>query len=181
VQHIDVRIIAATNRDLHREMHAGRFRSDLYYRLSTFPIEIPPLRDRREDIPLLASYFVSHRGKALGKDIASIPQATMDALMAYDWPGNVREFQNVCDRAIILSPGSELVLPEALAPAQAPRSDARRSTMKDLESIERQHIFEVLEECGWKIKGEGNAASRLGLKPSTLRARMKRLGIERPS
>jgi transcriptional regulator with GAF, ATPase, and Fis domain len=181
VQHIDVRIIAATNRDLHREMHAGRFRSDLYYRLSTFPIEIPPLRDRREDIPLLASYFVSHRGKALGKDIASIPQATMDALMAYDWPGNVREFQSVCDRAIILSPGSELVLPEALAPAQAPRSDARRSTMKDLESIERQHIFEVLEECGWKIKGEGNAASRLGLKPSTLRARMKRLGIERPS
>jgi PAS domain S-box-containing protein len=180
VQHIDVRIIAATNRDLQREIQAGRFRSDLYYRLSTFPIEIPPLRDRREDISLLATYFVSNRSKALGKNIASIPHATMDALMAYDWPGNVRELQNVCARAIILSPGSELVLPEGLLPAGAPRSDARGSTTKDLKSIERQHVLDVLEECGWKIKGEGNAASRLGLKPSTLRARMKRLGIERP-
>jgi transcriptional regulator with GAF, ATPase, and Fis domain len=139
------------------------------------------LRDRRGDISLLATYFVSNRSKALGKNIASIPYATMDALMAYDWPGNVRELQNVCDRAIILSPGSELVLPEGLLPAGVPRSDARGSTTKDLKSIERQHILEVLEECGWKIKGEGNAASRLGLKPSTLRARMKRLGIERPA
>ncbi|MGB6847281.1 MAG: sigma 54-interacting transcriptional regulator, partial [Thermoanaerobaculia bacterium] len=181
VQHIDVRIIAATNRDLQWEMQAGRFRSDLCYRLSTFLIEIPALRDRREDIPPLTAYFVSRRSKALGKNIASIPTATMDAVMAYDWPGNVRELQNVCDRAIILSPGSELVLAEGLLPAEAPRSDARGSTSKDLKSIERQHILEVLGECGWKIKGEGNAASRLGLKPSTLRARMKRLGIERPA
>jgi formate hydrogenlyase transcriptional activator len=180
VQHVDVRIIAATNRDLQREMDAGRFRSDLYYRLSTFPVEIPPLRDRREDIPLLAKYFVSRRSKALGKHITSVPKATLDSLMAYDWPGNVRELQNVCDRAIILSPGDELVLPERLVPAEVPQSDARGSTTKDLKSIERQHILAVLGECGWKIKGEGNAASRLGLKPSTLRARMKRLGIERP-
>ena len=139
------------------------------------------MRDRREDIPLLAKYFVSRRSKVLGKNIASVPKATVDALMAYDWPGNVRELQNVCDRAIILSPGSELVLPEGLLPAEAPRSDARGSITKDLKSIERQHVLEVLEACGWKIKGEGNAASRLGLKPSTLRARLKRLGIERPA
>jgi transcriptional regulator with GAF, ATPase, and Fis domain len=161
-------------------MRAGRFRSDLYYRLGTFPIEIPPLRDRREDIPLLTSFFVTDRSKALGKDIASVPKATMNALMAYDWPGNVRELQNVCEQAIILSPGNAFILPQTFADTQAPRSDARGSTMKDLKSIEREHILEVLAESGWKIKGEGNAAYRLGLKPSTLRSRMKKLGIERP-
>ncbi|MEE9229418.1 MAG: helix-turn-helix domain-containing protein, partial [Acidobacteriota bacterium] len=159
---------------------AGRFRSDLYYRLSIFPIEIPPLRDRREDIPLLASFFVSHRSRTLGKSIASIPKVTMDALMAYDWPGNVRELQNVCERAIILSPGSKLILSETLPHAEAPWSNAQGSAMKNLKGIERKHISEVLEESGWKIKGEDNAASRLGLKPSTLRSRMKKLGIERP-
>jgi PAS domain S-box-containing protein len=179
-QHVDVRIIAATNRNLRQEMSAGRFRSDLYYRLSTFPIDVPPLRDRREDIPLLTSFFVSHRSKALGKDIASIPKATIDALMTFDWPGNVRELQNVCEHAIIVSPGSEFTLPEIFTGTEVPPSDARVSTMKDLKSIEREHILEVLEESGWKIKGEGNAANRLGLKPSTLRSRMKKLGIERP-
>jgi transcriptional regulator with GAF, ATPase, and Fis domain len=179
-QHVDVRVIAATNRDLHQEMREGRFRSDLYYRLSTFPIEIPPLRDRREDIPLLTSFFVSHRSKALGKDIASIPKATVNALMAYDWPGNVRELQNVCEHAIIVSPGNKFVLPARFAGTESPRRHARGSTAKDLKSIEREHILEVLAESGWKIKGEGNAANRLGLKPSTLRSRMKKLGIERP-
>jgi PAS domain S-box-containing protein len=179
-QHVDVRVIAATNRDLHQEMREGRFRSDLYYRLSTFPIEIPPLRDRREDIPLLTSFFVSHRSKALGKDIASIPKATVNALMAYDWPGNVRELQNVCEHAIIVSPGNKFVLPARFAGTESPRRHARGSTAKDLKSIEREHILEVLAESGWKIKGEGNAADRLGLKPSTLRSRMKKLGIERP-
>jgi PAS domain S-box-containing protein len=180
VQHVDVRVIAATNRDLHQEMRAGRFRSDLYYRLSIFPIEIPPLRDRREDIPLLTSFFVSNRSKALGKDITSIPKATINALMTYDWPGNVRELLNVCEHAIIVSPGSEFILPEWFPNTQAPRSDARGSTRTDLKSIEREHILQVLAESGWKIKGEGNAADRLGLKPSTLRSRMKKLGIERP-
>ena len=116
----------------------------------------------------------------MGKDIASIPKATVNALMAYDWPGNIRELQNVCDQAIIVSPGREFVLPENFADTRAPRSDARGSTMKDLKSIEREHILEVLAASGWKIKGEGNAAIRLGLKPSTLRSRMKKLGIERP-
>jgi transcriptional regulator with GAF, ATPase, and Fis domain len=180
VQHVDVRVIAATNRDLHQEMRKGHFRSDLYYRLSTFPIEIPPLRDRREDIPLLTSFFVSNRSKALGKDITSIPKATINALTAFDWPGNVRELLNVCEQAIILSPGNALILPETFAGTQAPRSKARGSTTADLKSIEREHILEVLAESGWKIKGEGNAADRLGLKPSTLRSRMKKLGIERP-
>jgi len=177
---VDVRVIAATNRDLHMEMRAGRFRSDLYYRLSIFPIEIPPLRDRREDIPLLTSFFVSVRNRALGRNITSIPQTTMDALMAFDWPGNVRELQNVCEHAIILSPGRALVLPEELAHAEPRRHDAQGSSVKNIKDIERKHIREVLQESGWKIKGEGNAASRLGLKPSTLRSRMKRLGIERP-
>jgi transcriptional regulator with GAF, ATPase, and Fis domain len=179
-QHVDVRIIAATNRDLHQEMRAGRFRSDLYYRLSTFPIEIPPLRDRREDIPLLTSFFVSDRSRALGKYVESVPKAATNSLIAYDWPGNVRELQNVCEQAIILSPRSEFILPEWFPGTDAPRSDARGSTRTDLKSIERKHILEVLAESGWKIKGEGNAADRLGLKPSTLRSRMKKLGIERP-
>ncbi len=178
---VDVRVIAATNRNLHMEMREGRFRSDLYYRLSVFPIEIPPLRDRREDIPLLTSFYVSHRSRTLGKDITSIPKATMDALTAYDWPGNVRELQNACERAIILSPGGQLILPENLPRAEAPRRAEKGTAMKDLKGIERRHISEVLEESGWKIKGEGNAASRLGLKPSTLRSRMKRLGIDRPA
>ena len=105
----------------------------------------------------------------------------MDVLMALDWPGNVRELQNVCEHAIILSPGRELVLPEELAHAEPRRHDAQGSSLKDIKDIERKHIREVLEESGWKIKGEANAASRLGLKPSTLRSRMKRLGIERPT
>ncbi len=179
---VDVRIIAATSRNLQIEIDAGRFRSDLYYRLNVFPIEVPPLRNRREDIPALVSYIVSRRGKALGKNISSIPRAVMDALVTYDWPGNIRELQNVCERSMILSPGSELRLLEPLrrTGAVAPRG-APESAMNDLKEVERKHISEVLEESGWKIKGEGNAASRLGLKPSTLRSRMKRLGIERPS
>ncbi len=177
----DVRIIAATNRDLHREMREGRFRSDLYYRLGVFPIEVPPLRDRREDISLLTSFFVSQRSRALGKKVESVPRATADALMAYDWPGNIRELQNVLERALILSPGRELILQEMLGHTQAPPRDGERSLRRDLKGIERKQILEVLEESGWKIKGEGNAASRLGLKPSTLRSRMTKLGIERPS
>jgi chemotaxis protein methyltransferase CheR len=180
MRRVDVRIIAATNRDLPTEMREGRFRSDLYYRLNVFPIEIPPLRHRREDIPLLVSYFVSRRGRALGKHITSIPKATMDGLMAYDWPGNIRELQNACERAIIQSPGRKLVLPDGLPHAITPGRTGQGTAMKDLKGIERKHIFEVLEESGWKIKGEGNAANRLGLNSSTLRSRMKKLGIERP-
>ena len=153
----------------------------LYCRLNLFPIEIPPLRDHREDIPLMTTFFVSQRSRPLGKNTAVVPKSTMDALMTYDWPGNVRELQNVCERAIISSPGKELILPEELQQRGAPWRDGQGSAMKDLKGIERKHILGVLKESGWKIKGEGNAANCLGLKPSTLRSRMKRLGIERPT
>lgn len=177
---VDVRVIAATNRNLHMEMREGRFRSDLYYRLSIFPIEIPPLRDRREDIPLLTSFFVSHRSRALGKKITSIPKATMDALMAYDWPGNIRELQNVCERAIILSTGRKLVLSDSFTRTSGRASDPDESLRASLRETERQQILHALEKTEWKIKGNRNAASRLGMKPSTLRSRMKNLDIKRP-
>ena len=181
VQQVDVRIIAATNRDLHSEMREGRFRSDLYYRLGVFPLEIPPLRDRREDIPLLTSFFVSQRSKALGKKVDSISIATRDALTAYDWPGNIRELQNVLERAIIMSPGRELILPEELRYTQPSPRGVEGALRRNLKEFEEERIRQALETTGWKIKGEGNAASRLGLKPSTLRSRMKKLGIERPA
>jgi len=134
----------------------------------------------REDIPLLTSFFVTHRSKALGKSIDTAPKAVMNSLMAYDWPGNVRELQNVCEKAIILTSEREFRLADRIVGIEAPWSDSRGSRTKGLKCVEREHILEVLEECGWKIKGEGNAASRLGLAPSTLRSRMKKLGIERP-
>jgi transcriptional regulator with GAF, ATPase, and Fis domain len=161
-------------------MREGRFRSDLYYRLGVFPIEIPPLRDRREDVPLLTSFFISQRSKALGKKVESVPKATQDALMAYDWPGNIRELQNVLERALILSPGRELILPEELRHTQPSPRGVEGALRRNLKEIEGKRIREALEKTGWKIKGERNAASRLGLKPSTLRSRMKKLGIERP-
>jgi transcriptional regulator with PAS, ATPase and Fis domain len=170
VRRVDVRIIAATNRDLNREMRDGRFRSDLYYRLGVFPIEIPPLRDRRDDIPLLASFFITRLNKALGKRVESIPRAVMDALLSYDWPGNIRELRSVLERSLILSPGCELRLAEPLD----------GSLKQDLKGVERTRILDALQASDWRIKGKDNAATRLGLKPSTLRSRMKRLGIERP-
>lgn len=181
VKKIDVRVIAATNRNLRDEVREGRFRADLYYRLSVFPVEIPPLRDRREDIPALASYVLEHRGKSLGTQVDQISRTTMDALMAYDWPGNIRELENVLERAMILARGRDLIITEALEPAQQQPRESGRVLRQDLEQIERKQILGALEASGWRIKGEGNAADRLGLKPSTLRSRMKRLGIERRS
>jgi transcriptional regulator with GAF, ATPase, and Fis domain len=181
VQRVDVRIIAATNRDLKSEVEAGRFRSDLYYRLCVFPIEIPPLRDRRDDIPLLTSFFTTQQGKKLGKRVDRVSSSTMDALMNYDWPGNIRELQNIIDRALILSAGPELSLTEPLGSSRPPSRDSAGSLRRDLKTIERERILKALATSGWKVKGDGNAASRLGLKPSTLRTRMKVLGIERPN
>ena len=179
-QEVDVRVIAATNRELRSEMEDGRFRNDLYYRLSVFPIEIPPLRDRREDIPLLVSFFVSKSAAALGKSIDSIDTASLDALTAYDWPGNVRELRNVIERAVILNSGDVLDVKEVLGPVEAPSQAQHGRLKQDLQSIERNHIINALEESGWKIKGPDNAAGRLGLSPSSLRTRMKKLGITRP-
>ncbi len=174
---VNVRIIAATNQDLELVVQEGRFRSDLYFRLAVFPIVLPPLRDRREDIPLLTWHFIAKKQSESGRIIERIHPAAMDRLMDYAWPGNVRELQNVVERALILSPGSELVLDDAFrvrAPAGGPAGGAG-----SLQEIERAHILGVLKQCGWKVKGRGNAAERLGLNSSTLRDRMKRLGIAR--
>ena len=179
VKKVDVRVIAATNRNLLDEVHAGRFRADLYYRLNVFPVEVPPLRDRPDDVPTLATFFVAQKSRELGKRVDRIPPATMEALEGYDWPGNIRELQNVIERAIILSPGPDLVLADSLSPRSERPERASGVLRKDLEKLERQQILDALQASEWKIKGDGNAASRLGLKPSTLRSRMKRLGIER--
>jgi transcriptional regulator with GAF, ATPase, and Fis domain len=179
-QKVDVRIIAATNRDLKNEMREGRFRSDLYYRLSVFPLESPPLRERREDIPLLASYFLSRFRTTLGKTIDTIATSSMEALLAYDWPGNIRELQNIIERSAILCSGDTLIVDEALGDFGVRNGQPASSLRQDLEGIERANILRTLEVSGWKVKGEGNAASRLGLKPGTLRSRMKKLGIARP-
>ena len=177
---IDVRVIAATNRDLKREVEEGRFRSDLYYRLNVFPIELPPLRHRREDIPLLTAFVLSKCVQRLGKRVDFVAPSVQHALNSYDWPGNVRELQNVIERAVILSTDGALVLTGVLGDA-VPASPAEPRSLKlDLETLERQNILDALEESNWKIKGDDNAASRLGLSPSTLRSRMKRLGIEKP-
>jgi transcriptional regulator with GAF, ATPase, and Fis domain len=171
---VDVRLVAATNRDLLRAIDDGRFRDDLYYRVAAFPIHVPPLRDRREDIPLLVWSIIERRQIALGRRIDTIPTRVMDALRRYDWPGNVRELQNVVERALILSPGAALRLEEPLA------TQTRRAPDR-LDQNEREHILRILERCRWRINGEGNAAAVLGLEPSTLRSRMQKLGIRRPA
>ena len=178
-RHVDLRVIAATNRDLHAAMQQGRFRPDLYFRLAVFPIEVPPLRARREDIPLLVWHFVAKNQARLGKRIEEIAQTTMDNLMEYTWPGNIRELQNVIERSMILSPGSSLIVEPLLTKVDPCTSipDAKSGSM---EKVMRSHILSVLEDCQWQIKGAGAAADRLGMKPSTLRYRMKKLGIERP-
>ena len=174
----DVRVIAATNRDLEAAVAEDRWRADLYYRLKVFPIEVPPLRERRGDIPLLVWYFVTRKRATLGRAVTRIPDRTMTALERYDWPGNVRELENVIERALILSPGDTLVVDErtfSIAARARPESGTWR-----LEDVERAHILRVLSDCGWRISGEGNAAERLGMNRSTLRSRMEKLGIERP-
>jgi PAS domain S-box-containing protein len=177
---VDVRIIAATNRDLEGEVREGRFRSDLYYRLGVFPIESPPLRDRREDIPAIAAFFVSRSATAVGRSFSRIDQGTMDNLVAYDWPGNVRELRNVIERAVILCSGKTLTVEESLGRAISRVSETPGSFKQDLHAIERTQILQALKVSNWKIKGTGGAAGRLGLKPSTLRSRMQRLEISRP-
>ncbi len=172
----NVRVIAATNRDLETAVQEGRFRPDLYYRLSAFPIRLPPLRERAEDIPLLVKHFVGKYGARLGKRIDTIPQAVMDALLAYPWPGNVRELENVIERGVILSRSAQLELGEWPPKPVAVRGATRFPT---LEELERDHIMAALELTGWRVSGGKGAAKLLGLKPTTLEARMKKLGITR--
>ena len=173
---VDVRIVAATNRDLERAIAEGRFREDLYYRLSVFPIRLPPLRERREDIPLLVQDLIQRRQDELGRRIErDSRRAAMKALMSYAWPGNVRELGNVIERALILSRGPELCL-DAFVASQG----ARALPSQRLDEVERAHFLAVLERCRWRITGPGNAAEVLGMRPSTLRSRLKKLGVVRP-
>lgn len=174
--HVDVRVVAATNQDLETAVSEGRFREDLYYRLSIFPIHVPPLRARKEDIPLLVNYFIDKKNKAMNRTIKKIPGQTLNALMAYDWPGNIRELENTIERAIILSPGSTLVLGEGATPGAGPR---KAMPYTRLDKVIRRHIVDVLNSCHWRVKGKGNAAEKLGLNPSTLRSKMKKLGIDK--
>ncbi len=173
---VDVRVIAATNRNLEEEVRRGRFREDLWYRLSIFPITVPPLRERMEDIALLVDFFVDKISKRLGKTIESIPTSVMNALQDYQWPGNVRELENVLERAVINSSGPKLRLVDEL---KKPHKDLS-TTQKTMAEVERDHIVRILEQTNWKVSGKNGAAEILGLNRSTLRARMRKLGIRQP-
>ena len=172
---VNVRIIASTNRVLGEEVKAGRFRKDLYYRLNVFPIAIPPLRERPEDIPLLVWAFVEKVQKTIRKEIETIPKKTMEALQSYSWPGNVRELKNVIEHAMILCKDKSLRV--HLPRLRSLETDATQ----DLQDMERRHIQAVLEKTGWRLSGDGGAAEALGLKRTTLHAKMKKLGIKRPN
>lgn len=174
---VDVRVIAATNRDLEREVAEGRFRSDLYYRLAVFPIELPPLRARGDDIRLLTRHFVAKFGRELGKSITTVSQETIRRLASYPWPGNVRELANVIERAVILSQTERLEVGPWFRTLE---SDLPGPKPTDLDEVQRSHILAVLELTGWRVRGDGGAAELLGLKPTTLEYRMKKLGVERP-
>jgi len=174
---VDVRIIAATNRDLAAEVAAGRFREDLWYRLNVFPLRVPPLRDRREDIPALTAYFLERLGAKLGRSGLRLPRSVLDALEAYDWPGNVRELENVIERGVITSTGGEFRLADPLLVRGRP---GRGGPLRRLADVEREHLASVLRAVGWRIEGAGGAAAVLGLKPSTLRARLRKHGLRRP-
>lgn len=172
---VDVRIICATNRNLEAEVRMGRFREDLWYRLNIFPITMPPLRDRLDDIPLLVDFYVNKISKRMGKSIQLIPAGVMDALRRYHWPGNIRELENVLERAVINSSGPKLHLADELKP---PEKGFIRSG-KTLANVEREYILQVLEQVEWKVSGKNSAAEILGLNRSTLRARMRKLNIRK--
>jgi DNA-binding NtrC family response regulator len=175
---VDVRVIAATHRDLEEMILDHQFRSDLFYRLNVVPIFLPPLRERPEDIPLLVQHFVRRFTRRTGKAIDTIPQSTIDALRCYPWPGNIRELENVIERAVILSSGPVLqVSPKDLKTRVAPGQNADH--VQTLEEVERNHILKTLKETQWTLSGPGGAAGRLGLNRSTLYFRMKKLGIAR--
>lgn len=175
---VNVRIIAASNRNLEEEIRNGRFREDLFYRLNVFPITIPPLRQRTEDIPLLVNHFITKFNKKMGKKIESISKETMKALQEYSWPGNVRELESVIERAVITSPGSFLQVLDRFD--TFPKTgELNAPDVKALADLEQDHILQVLKTTGWRVEGKNGAALILGLNPSTLRARMRKYGITR--
>jgi formate hydrogenlyase transcriptional activator len=194
--HTNARLIAATNRDLQAMVDSQKFRSDLFYRLNVFPIYVPPLRERTEDIPFLIRHFAEHFGRLMKKQIDTISSETMSALVRYPWPGNIRELQNVLERAVILSTGRELKVPLADLKPRMPENGKitpengkagngfatpEGSGIATLEEVERRHILSVLEQTNWVFSGPNGAAARLGMKRPTLQFRMRKLGISRPA
>jgi formate hydrogenlyase transcriptional activator len=177
-RHADVRLVVATNRELAQMVDAGQFRADLYYRLNVFPITIPPLRQRPEDIPLLVRHFVRHYARRLRKRIDTIPAEALAALTRYEWPGNVRELQNVIERAVILSPGPVLQLAWG-ARLQSQPAAGLPARVRTLQEVEREHILRVLQDTNRVVGGPNGAAARLGLRRTTLLYRMEKLGISR--
>jgi transcriptional regulator with GAF, ATPase, and Fis domain len=172
---VDVRIVAATNQDLSKMIRDGKFRKDLYYRLNVFPITVPPLRDRKVDIPLLIWAFTNEFAKSMGKKITYISKRTMERMVHYPWPGNVRELKNVIERNMIISSGERLEIHNLESSIETTDNNLT------LEEVEKNHILSVLKDTGWRVSGNSGAAVILGLKPTTLEARMKKLGIKRPT
>jgi transcriptional regulator with GAF, ATPase, and Fis domain len=175
---VDVRVIAATNRDLKKAVEEGNFRPDLYYRLNVFPILIPPLRERKDDVELLVSYFTAQYSAKLGKRVEVIPKKTMDALLSYHWPGNARELENVIERAVILAHGNTLQVEDLID--IRPDTESQGLNLETLEHMERSHILQALAKTNWVIDGKRGAAMILGINPGTLRSRMRKLGIKKP-
>jgi DNA-binding NtrC family response regulator len=190
-RHADVRIVAATNRDLKKEVAAGRFREDLYYRLSVFPLKVAALRERKEDIPLLAAHFVESLVKELGCPKPRLTRAGIETLQSYDWPGNIRELRNVIERAVIFARGGTLefdvpwtgssVELTSFGPRDVDQAEPEYLTESELRRRERQNLFAVLQKAGWRIKGVDGAAELLGVKPTTLISRIEKLGLRRPA
>ena len=178
VKKLDVRVIAATNRNLQEEIKKKQFREDLYFRLNVFPIQVPALRDRKEDIPLLVEHFVDKFNKEYSKKIQYVTDKAMERLKAYAWPGNIRELENLIERASILSNGDTLVIP-GFGNGEKKTKVSIKDSELSLDAVQRKHILQVLEKCRWKISGKDGASELLGLKPSTLRDKMSKLGIKK--
>jgi transcriptional regulator with GAF, ATPase, and Fis domain len=174
----DVRIIAASNRNLEEEIKCGKFREDLYYRLNVFPITMPPLRQRKDDIPMLVNHFVAKFNKKIGKKIETVSKDTLKTLQEYYWPGNVRELESVIERAVIISQGASLQVIDRFDTARKAEAPAGHE-VKALADLEHDHVLQVLQKTGWRIEGKSGAAVLLGLNASTLRARMRKYGIVR--
>jgi transcriptional regulator with GAF, ATPase, and Fis domain len=184
---VDVRVVAATNRDLHKAMRDSEFREDLFYRLNVFPVTLPPLRERASDIPQLVQFFIQKYGPRVGRHMNSVDEATMQRLMDYQWPGNIRELENIVERSLILATSGVFTIEAQFLPAHVHVPTVEASAQRDqgasagkLDSVQREHICTILQQSNWVLEGERGAARRLGMKPATLRHRMKRLGIYRP-
>ena len=174
----DFRLVAATNRNIKQAIEKGEFREDLFYRINILPIELPPLREHKDDIPFLVEYFVSKLNKKMGKNISSIPKKSMEKLLAYNWPGNIRELENLIERAYVLSSGNKLQIGNWLD--NSDEASAISNTIKTLTDNEKEHILKALTKYNWKIRGKNGVAQILNINPTTLESRMKKLGIERP-